>query len=100
MTTNSKSQSFAAGANLVAIVCASVSFLTMAIALFQIFTGHNASISAYAVMICTLPVTIICTVIALMLVGVRLSKLALIAIGIFALQFIMGYIAKMILMHQ
>lgn len=100
MTTSSKSQSFAAGANLVAIVCASVSFLTMAIALCQIFTHHHPSISAYAVMVCTLPVTIVCTIIALMLVGFRRSKLALVAIGIFALQFILGYISEIILMHQ
>ena len=100
MPTNSKSQSFAAGANLVAIVCASVSFLTLAIALSQIFTGHDPSISAFAVMVCTLPVTIVCTIIALIPVGVRQSKLALAGIGIFALQFILGYTAQVILMHQ
>lgn len=100
MTTNSKSQSFAAGANLIAIICSGISFLTLAIALCQIFTGHHPSISAFAVMVCTLPVTIICTIIALILVGVRQSKLALAGVGIFALQFILGYAAEMILMHQ
>ena len=100
MTTNSKSRSFATDANLVAIVCASVSVLTMAIALCQIFTGHHPSISAFALMVCTLPVTVICTVISLVLSGARQSKLALIAIGMFALQFILGYISEMILMHQ
>jgi len=100
MTSSSKSQSFAATANWVAFVCASISFVTMAIALCQIFTGHHPSISAFPVMVCTLPVTIICTVISLILFGVRQSKLALIAIAIFALQFLLGYIAMTILMHQ
>ena len=100
MTTSSKSEPFAAGANLVAIVCASVSFLTMAIALCQIFTGHHPSISAYGVMVCTLPVTVVCAVISFVLFGIRRSKPALIAIGIFALQFLSGYIAETILMHQ
>jgi hypothetical protein len=100
MTTNPKSQSFAAGVNIVAIVCAGISFLTFTIALSQTFTGHIPSVSAFAVMVCTLPVTILCTIIGLILVGPRGSKLALIGIGLFALQFILGFTAEAILMHQ
>ena len=99
MSANSNRQSFAACANLAAIFCASVSFLAMAVSLGQIFTGHHPRISAFAVMVSTLPVTIICTIISLALVGVRQSKLALAAIGVFMLQFGLGYIAQIVLTH-
>ena len=100
MTTAAKSQSFATGASIVAIICASVSVLTFTIAVSQIFMGHTPSVSAYAVMVCTLPVTIVCTIIACVLVGPRQCKLAWIAIGLFALQFISGYTIQYILMHR
>ncbi len=100
MKTSPKSQSLAVTANLIALVCSSVSFLALTIALYQIFTGHHPNISAFAVMFCTLPVTIFCTIVALILVGFRESKFALIAIGIYALQFILGYISEMILQYQ
>ena len=99
MTTNPKRQSFAAAANIIAVLCAGISLVTLTIAYSQIFNRHLPSINAFAVMVCTLPVTIVCTIIALVLVGPRRSKLALIGIGIFALQFILAYTADMILMH-
>jgi hypothetical protein len=101
MITNLKSQPLAVKANILALICAGVSFLTFAIALCQTIAGHRPSIPPFDVMVCALPVTIVCSTIALLYLGFRHSKLALIGIGIFALQFFLGFIADMmILMHQ
>jgi ABC-type bacteriocin/lantibiotic exporter with double-glycine peptidase domain len=48
----------------------------------------------------TLPVAIVCTIIALVLVGARQSKLAWISLGIFLLQFILGFAVMEYLTHQ
>ena len=101
MTPNSNRESFAAGANITAIICAALSFLTFAIAIGQIFLRKGPpSVSSFMVTAFTLPVAIVCTIIALFLVGARRSKLAWISLGIFALQYILGFAVMEYLTHQ
>lgn len=96
---SSKKQSFAAGARMTAIVCAALSFLSFTLSVGQIFFGRTPSISAFAIMLCMLPVAIVCTIIALILVGPRQRKLAWISLGVFLLQFIIGFAVQTILMR-
>jgi hypothetical protein len=100
MTPNSSRESFAAGANITAIICAALSFLTFAVAIAQIFGHRTPSVSSFMVAVFTLPVAIVCTIIALVLVGARQSKLAWISLGIFLLQFILGFAVMEYLTHQ
>jgi len=85
---------------MLAIICASVSFLVFAVDMCEIFLRRMPSINSFAVLIWTLPVTIVCTVIALILVGPRRCKLAWFAVGLFAFEFILGYVFELILTHQ
>lgn len=93
-----KRQSVATGACITALGCAALSFACFALAVGQILSGRQPSISAFAVMVCTLPLTIICTIVAVTLVGPRRCRLAWIALGIFALQFITGFAVQSFLL--
>ena len=98
--TKPKRQSLAARACITALGCAILSFASFGLAVGQILSGRQPGIPSFAVMVCTLPITVICTIVAAILVGPRCCKLAWIALGIFALQFIIGFAVQSYLLSR
>jgi len=86
---SSKIETFAAGVCIVALVCAAFSLLSFTLDVGQFLLGRDRSISPHAVMVCTLTLTIVCTIVALILVGPRRCKLAWMSLGLFLFQFVL-----------